>query len=155
MTFHEDNLSFEPCRQGQVVGILPSNVPATSQLEASVEGTGQAHVSLVDNAHAGIGKAVQDGRRAVRRPIINDDELEIYEGLIEHAFDRGPQVTLAVENGQEHADQGGMRQLKLGLHSRTQASKSGHGHPSLYCETSALGTQIILPWRIGQPEAIC
>lgn len=92
-----------------VVGAQDLDVVASGQLEAAVEVCEKADVARVDvQAKARIGAVgLDNSSRVVGRGVVDDDQLEVGVGLVQHALDRAPDEARVVVGGDADADQDG------------------------------------------------
>jgi hypothetical protein len=98
----------KPLGQRHVVGVHPGDVRAAGEAQGLVQGPGVAGVGPADQADAGVaaGQFLEDRAAAVGGTVIDDDELEVAEGLRQDALGRLAHVRLAVEHWHANGDRG-------------------------------------------------
>ena len=99
----ECDLSLELVRHEEVVGIETGNPFTPGFLETEISRSGNPPIGLGQNADAGIapGTAIHDRAAAVRRAVVDDQELEIPKRLGQDTFDGLRQVSFPVMNGND------------------------------------------------------
>ena len=100
----EVNLRFEALGQRDVVSIHQGDVLAARLCQARVQCAGPPAVDpMLEKADALIALRIiaDDLCRVVLRPVIDDDELEVAEGLRQDAVDGFGQVRFAIVDGHE------------------------------------------------------
>ena len=80
---------------------------ARARARAPVQGGGEAAARAPFYAQPRIAERFQDGRRPVGGAVVDDDELEIGQGLPEHAAHRFPHARRPVPDAHEHRHRGG------------------------------------------------
>ena len=114
---HPRELALEPPRHGDVVCVETRDVPATDLLEAPVQRGREAELSVVsEDDESRVVDRAENVRRPVRRGIVDDDELELGNGLPEHAPHGHAQEALGVVSGEEHGNE-----RRRGFHGRPVA----------------------------------
>jgi hypothetical protein len=108
---HERDLLLEAVGDADVVGVHPRDELAAGEPEALVERLGEAGVRAADQADAVVdgGVLVEDRGRAVRRTVVDQDQLEVAERLREDAVERLREVALGIEDRHDHRDDGNLR----------------------------------------------
>jgi GT2 family glycosyltransferase len=95
-------LSLEPQRQRDVVGIHARDVRAARFVQRPVERSRKPELLVIaQNAQPRIGQLVEDTRRSVRRSIVDDKQLEVAERLAEDALDRRRDKAVVVVDGEQ------------------------------------------------------
>src|SRR5215204_5416807 len=101
MVRHESLLLLEPRRDRDVIGVEASNEWGPGEAKRPVERRSTPVVLLAVDDDPRIARSVlrQDLRARVRGPVVDHDQLEVREGLREHALDGLSQEPLAVVDG--------------------------------------------------------
>src|SRR5215213_9204997 len=101
MVRHESLLLLEPRRDRDVIGVEASNEWGPGEAKRPVERRSTPLVLLAVDDNPRIARSVlrQDLRARVRGPVVDHDQLEVREGLREHALDGFSQEPLAVVDG--------------------------------------------------------
>ena len=99
-------LGFEPLGQGDIVRVEPGDVSALGLVEATVQRRGEAELLLVaDHPEPRVLDSGEDCGRLVRRSVIDHDQLEVVDGLPQHAFDGHGEEARVVMDREENRDQ--------------------------------------------------
>jgi hypothetical protein len=101
----ELDLTGQPGRVADVVGVHPGDEGATDQVEPLVQGGADPPMAgLADETDTRIAERPDDRHAVVGGTVVDDDELEVGQGLDEHALDGRGQMRGAVQDGHEDAD---------------------------------------------------
>ena len=96
----------EPVGEGRVVGVHARDVATASLVESAIQRCGETELRLVpEHAHSRIRESVERAPRSVGGAVVDDDELEIGDGLAQDAEERRPNERLAVVHGDEDGDE--------------------------------------------------
>src|SRR5512139_810174 len=109
MGFHPSDHGLETMRVQHVIAVEEFEVPAPRQLRAAVMRRELAKVGVVaDRAHPlAVDIPGDDPRRAVRRTVVDDDEIPVGKRLGDHTVDRRADVALVVTDGNDDGDKRG------------------------------------------------
>ena len=96
----------EPVRERSIVGVHSRDVAPASLVESPIQGARETELLVVSqHAHAGIVERVEHGVRAVSRGVVDDDQLEVGDGLPEDALKCGAHERPSVVHGDEDGDE--------------------------------------------------
>src|SRR5581483_2478099 len=99
------DLPCEPRRQAGIVSVEACDVLAARLAESPVEGRDLSEVALVaKDADALVSEPLDDRYRPVGARVVDEEQLEVGEGLVENALNRFADVRLAVAHGQQNRD---------------------------------------------------
>ena len=99
--------TLEPVRKREVVRVHAGNTASPYLVEPQVERTGEPPTRFTaDDPDARIVEPGKDGRRVVRRSVVDDHQLEIGHRLAQDALERRTEVSGAVVNRDQHRDSG-------------------------------------------------
>ena len=99
-------LRLEALRQGDVVRIKSGDVSAFGFAEATVQRRSEAELLLVaEHPEPRVPDGGEDCRRLVRRCVVDHDQLEVVDGLPQHAFDGRGEEARVVMDREENRDQ--------------------------------------------------
>ena len=102
----EREAACKPVRERGVVGIHPRDVAPASLIECPIQGARESELLVVSkNAHARIVQRGERGVRAVSGGVVDDDQLEVGDGLPKDALERGAHERLSVVHGDEDGDE--------------------------------------------------
>ena len=104
--FHVSKLSLETLRERDVVRIEPRDVPPLRALETAVERRREPELLVVpqDEETWIVGPRKPRGR-LVGRGVVDDDELEVRNGLSQHTLDRRRDEAVVVVHGEQHGNE--------------------------------------------------
>src|SRR5690606_12830556 len=98
MRVQESNLRLEAAGKRFSVRVHAGDIFPPGGRKSPVEGRHEPEIAgIADQSDARIRVAFDDLCRAVRGPVVDDDELEVGEGLTENAVDRVAQEGRGVE----------------------------------------------------------
>ena len=86
MTIQEGELNLKLARQPKIVGIKKGHITTRGVTDAEITRRGDAPVHGFEPSQSAV-ESCQSFCRAVRRTVIDDDELEVSKGLREHRVD--------------------------------------------------------------------
>ena len=91
-------------RLKEVIGLENSDILADRIGQPHVHGGAVTRVGLIDHSEASVGLHIpmDDGERAVRRSIVDAQDLEIREGLSNQRVEALLEIALDVANGHQH-----------------------------------------------------
>ena len=99
--------TLEPVRKREVVRVHAGNTASPYLVEPEVERTCEPPTRLTaDDPDTRIVEPGKDGRRVVRRSVVDDHQLEIGHRLAQDALERRTEVSGAVVNRDQHRDSG-------------------------------------------------
>jgi len=100
------NLQPQSVRERDVVGVQARDVATLRRLEAAIERRRQTGPLVVAHQlEPRVGDTRQDLGRCIGRGVVDDDELEVRQGLTEHAVDRFPDKAGVVVDGHQDGDE--------------------------------------------------
>ena len=112
--FQKRDLTGQPIRQRHVVGIHAGNVLRRNQVDTGIERENNAGILFIaKHADPRVAKRPTDRLGAVRRAVVDNEQLKRFERLREDALDCLSQESLAVIDRQEHRHD---RRLWVGCH---------------------------------------
>lgn len=148
----EGHLPCEPLGMAQIVCIHARHDRCPSFDQQLVQAGYQPAVLTRDGPNTTVlGRiARENGASAICRSIIEDQELEIGEGLTEHAVDRGREVALAVEDAQRDAQGRGGAHAAIEVKGRcTGAASHGKVKRALGCGPPLPRRPLLNEFRLG------
>ncbi len=97
----------EPVWERDVVRVHACNALPAHLVEAEVEGSREPSLTVAaHDPQAIVPDRVEDDRRLVRRPVVDDHELEVRHRLLQHALERRAKVASPVVDGDQNRDCG-------------------------------------------------
>ena len=116
------DLTGEALGMAEVILILPGNQRPPRQRDAAVQRCREAGIFLVVQADARILEPFEHRGRIVAGTVVDEDQLEIAEGLRQHAVDGPPDICGAVVDRQHHTDQWSRHRCIQAAGSRSRVS---------------------------------
>ena len=95
----------QPVAMGAVVAVQEGDVGAGGDRDPGVARRAHAAVVQVQYSQPRVVELAQGGPRAVGRPVVGHDDLEVLEALGKHAADRLEDGSLALIRGDDDAEE--------------------------------------------------
>jgi hypothetical protein len=110
MIQQEGSLLTEPVRHRDIVSIEPRYELSSGAMQREIEAARLPHaLPIVDPDDPRIRERIENARSGIRRPVVDDHQLEVTVSLCEDTVYRRREVGLAVVHGEDDADRRGHR----------------------------------------------